>query len=199
MRAVDAKPAALARWRRPAPRASSRAASSRDPSDARPAILGFGSAGIDYIAKLDGAFPTPDAKTRASDRSKSWAVGTARTPSSPLRAWARARRWSRKVGTDAVGTQILTELGEREGVDVAHVVRRGNRSPFTYIMVTASSNGDGESTRTCVHTPGETLEVEELGDVAALLEAVPSGCRLLRWTTHRERYRARARRGNAWN
>ena len=171
MRTVDAKPAVLARWRRPSPRTSSRAASSRDPSDARPAILGFGSAGIDYIAKLDGAFPTPDAKTRASELEIVGGGNCANALVAASRLGARTALVS-KVGTDGVGTQILTELGEREGVDVSHVVRRGNRSPFTYIMVTSSSNGDGESTRTCVHTPGETLEVEELGDVAALLEAV---------------------------
>lgn len=64
-----------------------------------------------------------------------------------------------KLGLDANARAVTDEL-LKDGVSCDHVVFGGARTPFTYIMVTKTN--DGDLARTCVHTPGEALRREEM-------------------------------------
>ena len=153
------------RSRAPSRRASTSTASSSSDtvstssSSSSRRILGFGSAGVDFIARLDGdAFPEPDGKYRAGalDVVGGGNVANGLTAASRLGASCAL---ASKLGVDANARAVTDELIE-DGVSCAHVVYGGARTPFTYIMVTKTK--DGEHSRTCIHTPGEALRREEM-------------------------------------
>ncbi|GIL55508.1 hypothetical protein Vafri_11071 [Volvox africanus] len=72
-----------------------------------------------------------------------------------------------KIGADGLGDGIISEL-HRDGIDTTHVLRaKGHPSPFTYIIVDRQGG-----TRTCIHTPGATLEPYEMDEqrISSVLE-----------------------------
>ncbi|PRW59942.1 pfkB family carbohydrate kinase [Chlorella sorokiniana] len=77
-----------------------------------------------------------------------------------------------KIGGDGVGDGILAEF-KGDGVDTQYVLRAaGAPSPFTYIIVDRQGG-----TRTCIHTPGEPMQPEEL--IPELAAAVLDGAALV--------------------
>ena len=141
-------------------RASRARARPRDELDAAPrVVLGFGSAGLDVIARLDvPGFIEPDGKYRASELRACGGGNAANGSTSASRLGARCYLVT-KLGLDGNGRSIADEL-ERDGVRTKHVVWGGEKSPFTYILVTRSTGGD--ASRACVHTPGDALREEEM-------------------------------------
>lgn len=130
-------------------------------SSNKKSILGFGSCGIDYLARLDGDdFPRPDGKYRASDLVICGGGNVSNGLTAAARLGASCALVS-KLGSDANGRAALAEL-ETDGVECESVFIEGDRSPFTYILI-AKDDKEGV-TRTCVHTPGVGLSREELAN-----------------------------------
>ena len=150
------------RTRRASTSSTSSASSSSDTvptsSSSSRRILGVGSAGVDFIARLDGdVFPEPDGKYRASALDVVGGGNVANGLVAASRLGASCALFT-KLGLDANARAVTDEL-LRDGVVCDHIVYGGARTPFTYIMVTKTK--DGDHARTCVHTPGEALTREE--------------------------------------
>ena len=119
-------------------------------------ILGVGAVGVDFLAQLDeSTLPTPDAKVRATRAEITTGGNVANGLTAAARLGDRKCALVSAVGADANGAAVLESLA-RDDVDASLVLTRGARTPFTYIMIAASDDGDdGDMTRTCVHTPGD--------------------------------------------
>lgn len=145
------------------PRASPVARAAREGAT----IFGFGSAGIDYVAELDGeGFVVPDGKHRASTMTVCGGGNCANALTAASRLGARCFVGS-EVGDDAHGETIAREL-ERDGVDCRFLTTRPGTSGFTYVLVSRGENGDRR--RTCVHTPGRSTEATTLAAAAMTSE-----------------------------
>lgn len=115
----------------------------------------MGSAGVDYLAQV-AAFPHPDEKLRTErlEVQGGGNCGNALTAASRL---GLSPTILTKIGGDSVGDGIIAEF-QRDGVDTFTILRaQGSPSPFTYIIVDRRGG-----TRTCIHTPGEPLQPEEM-------------------------------------
>lgn len=142
-----------------ASRARARAGDELELDAARRVVLGFGSAGLDFIARLDvPGFVEPDGKYRASELRACGGGNAANGLTAAARLGCECFLVT-KLGVDGNGRAIADEL-ERDGVRMKHAIWGGDKSPFTYILVTRSA--DGEASRCCVHTPGDALREEEM-------------------------------------
>lgn len=124
-------------------------------SSSCPKILGIGSVGVDFLAQLDAReLPRPDAKVRATRAEITTGGNVANGLTAAARLGNRQCALVSAVGDDANGAAVLESLA-KDAVDASLTLVRGTRTPFTYIMIAASGENDGDMTRTCVHTPGD--------------------------------------------
>ena len=113
-------------------------------------VVGVGAACLDCLASVE-KYPQADDKVRSLSFKQEGGGNTANCLTAlsrllPKTLKTRIRLVS-KVGEDSTGDAIVTEL-ERDGIDCSLVLRGGETSAFTYIIVDEKAK-----TRTCIHTP----------------------------------------------
>ncbi|KAK7345709.1 hypothetical protein VNO77_16319 [Canavalia gladiata] len=136
-----------------------------------PIILGFGGAGVDFLAAVP-SFPKPDAKIRTTQLKVQGGGNAANALTCAARLGLKPRIIS-KVANDSPGKAVLDEL-EADGVDTSFfVVSKEGTSPFSYIIVDSQTK-----TRTCIFTPGYPPMVPEDLSRANLLSAL-DGARMV--------------------
>ncbi|GIL55507.1 hypothetical protein Vafri_11071 [Volvox africanus] len=125
----------------------------------------MGSCGVDYLASV-AAYPRPDEKLR-TEKLETQGGGNCANALTAAARLGLAPTLVTKIGADGLGDGIISEL-HRDGIDTTHVLRaKGHPSPFTYIIVDRQGG-----TRTCIHTPGATLEPYEMDEqrISSVLE-----------------------------
>lgn len=128
-------------------------------------IVGLGACGMDMLASV-AEFPAPDDKIRTTEVSFLGGGNCANTLTAARRLGISCSLIA-KVGDDANGSAVLSELA-RDGVDTTNmIVRKGMNTPFTYVIVSQAC-----SSRTCIHTPAsEDVRAEDLNDLNAVLSS----------------------------
>lgn len=109
-------------------------------------VVGLGAATIDFISIVP-QFPAPDSKM-VSRQSEMQGGGNAPNTLVALSRLGLETGLVSMVGNDIMGCEIIAGL-EREGVDTRHVYRKGDRSHFSFVLVSKK-----EGTRTIVGHPG---------------------------------------------
>lgn len=133
-------------------------------------IVGMGSAGVDYLAQV-AAYPHPDEKLRTETLEVQGGGNCGNALTAAARLGLRPAILT-KIGDDAVGDEIISEF-EKEGILTESILRaKDHPSPFTYIIVDRQGG-----TRTCIHTPGEALFIEEM--TPELMDSTLSGASLV--------------------
>lgn len=120
-------------------------------------IVGMGSVGIDYLAQV-ATFPKPDDKLRTETLETQGGGNAGNALTAAARLGLQPAIVS-KIGNDSLADTIIHEF-KSEGIDTSFLLRpkrKGTPSPFTYIIVDRQGG-----TRTCIHTPGEAMEPEEM-------------------------------------
>ena len=132
-------------------------------------ILVMGALGLDRLLTVE-SFPQPDSKVRTTAYSQVGGGNAANTAEAMARLGFFQVRLCSKVGSDAIGDELIQQLATA-GVDIEHPLFLRGPKDSTTAFTTVLVAGD---TRTCLHTPGSCgeLTVDDVESADSVLEGV---------------------------
>jgi len=129
-----------------------------------PKLAFLGAVGLDYLATVE-QYPDPDDKIRVK-RSVETGGGNAGNAAATASRLNCDVSLASKIGSDGSGKGILNELAD-DCIDTSFMSESStSASPFTYIIADQCTG-----TRTCIHTPSEAMQPDEI-NAEALAENV---------------------------